>query len=158
MVYAKRTTIEFSPTSNDGNTGTAVALEPRNDGWQPTLNVSDRRRSWSRGGRRGTTLLGSDDEGFEFVWYIAGAADRYLTRRQAPTKTPDLAATDFAVSLDEIDEWREILRGTSWVQSVVASPLNVLDRTGLSLFYGDTVISVEALAEGRALSYARREY
>jgi len=90
VVFSAKTQAEFVPDDRSGRSGEIRSLTSTADGWFPTLRFTQRvemlqTMDFRVERRRGLILIGNDETGEPFSWYLNGEADRYiLGEKEAP--------------------------------------------------------------------------
>jgi len=87
IVFSGKTRAECIPDDRSGRSGRIRSLTPSADGWSPNLVFTQRvemlqTMDFRVERRRGLILMGNDETGELFTWYINGEADRFLLAAQ----------------------------------------------------------------------------
>jgi hypothetical protein len=144
-VFAKNVDVEYRPDDTTGNTGNVKVLGAGRDGWSPQLRYHHRMNTIQGldprlQKRPGIILMGEDETGESFTWYINGEADRYLTRPpEAPSEfdyDPQEIARILETSVDrdqaEVQDVRllHIVREDGWCPVSGPSQIRVCPAYG----------------------------
>ena len=155
IVYARTSGIEFDPATEDESKGVVRAMVPSKAGWFPSLTFDYRMDEPNDAypglrHRGGVTLVGVDPEGYQFTWYFAVAADRYLTYNAEPPEEPE----EVSSVGDEFQGWERFRSGPHGEHRMPAQPLSVVDNIGFCSFSGVSAILMRPTGEQRPLYYA----
>lgn len=81
IAFAKVVEVEFTPSREPTTLGKVVAMATTAEGWTPSMIVEARLGApgnFLTARRFGFVLVGHDEEGLSFEWYVGGVADDYF--------------------------------------------------------------------------------
>lgn len=92
---------EFTPSKPDGSEGYAQCLTPALEEWRPSLKVQVRYDTYFNPDpdvrtRGGFSLLGEDDNGEPFTWYVNRYADDYIVALNQGRMPTEIAPSELA--------------------------------------------------------------
>ncbi|AIE84246.1 hypothetical protein [Fimbriimonas ginsengisoli] len=140
VAFAGKVEAEYVPDDETGRTGWVKALRATETGWTPQLRFKQRFATqqvldFRMQKRPGLILIGEDETGEAFTWYINGEADRYLVK---PPEIPAIEEVD-------TDAVAQILRTpidrATWEVKTLRL-LHIVREDGLCPFSGPAQIKV----------------